>query len=136
MKCGRCGHEVAEGMRFCTNCGVRLEQGEPRQAAGEKSEYRVVFERVNKFYGMAQKFVVKVDDAEVCQLKNGETKEVRLAKGRHSVTISMLGTRSRKFVLDVNEDQHIRCYGSAAKGMTNPLLFTPIVAENRDGVRL
>lgn len=136
MKCNRCGHEIADGMRFCTQCGARLQQEEPRQTAGDKSEYRVVFERKNTLYAALQAIVVKVDNVEVCRLKNGEVKEVRLAKGTHEVTFSIFGSRSKKIVLDVNDDLFLRCYGSIAKGMTNPLLFTPVVVENKDGMRL
>lgn len=136
MKCNRCGHEIAEGMHFCTQCGARLSQEEPRQTAGDKSEYRVVFERKNALYALFQAIVVKVDHAEVCRLKNGETKEVRVARGTHEVEFSIFCTKPKKITVDVNDDLYFRCYGSVAGGLTNPLLFTPIVVENKDGMSL
>lgn len=137
MKCNHCGQDIPTGMLFCTSCGARIQPAESAKVAQDKREYRVVFERLSKFYGMAQSFAVKIDGIEVCRLRNGETKEIRLAKGTHQVVIALLGTKSKRFDLNVNGDQHIKCYASLAKGaIVNPLLFTPIMVENANGIRL
>lgn len=137
MKCSKCGHETREGMLFCTSCGARIQPEDAAVVPEDRSEYRVVFERLNRIGAIVNAFVFKIDGVAKCRLKNGESKELRLSKGKHQVEISIFLCKSKKFELDVNGDRHIKCYYSTGKGMLlNPMLFSMIAVEDEKGVRL
>ena len=137
MKCSHCGKEIQEGMQFCTACGERIQKAEKNPIEAQKNEYRVVFTRTNKIAGFCNKLIVKIDGIEKLRLNNGESKEMYLPKGDHKVQICMMMIKPRMFTLKVDRERHINCYYSPVKtAMLNPILFTPIMAEDEAGNKL
>ena len=61
MKCSKCGAELTESMKFCTNCGFKIESQEPPQknvidkqpinSAREKSFGDKLKEKANELWG-------------------------------------------------------------------------------------
>jgi len=137
MKCNHCGQELADGLRFCTRCGTKVQLAVSNAVQEAGDEFRVVFERPEQWSVRGYTFVVKVDGVEKCRLKNGEAKEVLLSRGTHQITISIIMCKSKKFTLEVNRDRRIECsYAVGKAAMLNPLLFCPIVAKGENGIKL
>lgn len=96
MFCSKCGTQIAEGAKFCHNCGIKVavDSGSPTETQNAKSVKDVDLLITFKddagldFSGMnIQKLDVDIDGKKMRKLQYGETIVCKIALGKHHIIL-------------------------------------------------
>jgi hypothetical protein len=120
MFCVKCGTQLPDGSKFCSNCGANLSPTNTTVVNAGKCLFSI--ERKKAFGGMAAKTKVYIDGNLVKELSSGETFSLELNNGKHNLycdAVMMDRTPSYEFVGDNNKISYYVSYPSLAQGMMN-----------------
>lgn len=79
MFCNKCGKELADDTKFCTNCGFEI-----------KSDIgTIVFAREKQFYGSLVPIKVFMDGVLVASLSSGKEESVPAKIGNHKIAFDL-----------------------------------------------
>ena len=81
MFCNKCGKEVEETSKFCTNCGNSLE--------GYLTKGTITFERQNQFYGVLVPIKIFIDGKLITSVAAGKSEKVRMPFGKHRIAFDI-----------------------------------------------
>ncbi len=133
--CTVCGAQNRDDNVFCSSCGQKLESGFiPNQSpiSNISSECQITFKRPQSFYGMANVFHVKVDNAISYELKNGGEVKIPMSQGQHSIEISVFAMPKKKqFTFQATNNVIFICKYNPATALT--LWATPVTVVDCNG---
>jgi hypothetical protein len=121
MFCIKCGTQLPDGSKFCSNCGASL-AGSLNENVANNGKCLFSIERKKAFGGMAAKTKVYLDGSLVKELPNGGSFSLVLNNGKHNLYCEALGmdrTQSFEFVGDNNEISYLVSYPSATQTWIN-----------------
>lgn len=81
MFCNKCGKEVEETSKFCTNCGNSLE--------GYLTKGTITFERQNQFYGVLIPIKIFIDGKLITSVAAGKSEKVSMPFGKHRIAFDI-----------------------------------------------
>jgi hypothetical protein len=119
MFCVKCGTELSDESKFCSNCGASLSKLKNTTSDGK---CLFMIERKKAFGGMAAKTKAYIDGKLVKELSSGESFSLELNNGKHNLycdAIIMDRTPSYEFVGDSNRISYHVSYPSMAQGLMN-----------------
>lgn len=163
--CGGCGAKVEEGMKFCPKCGNSLIKTEPEKVIVEQEaetlnpevktpeahatkkpesqedgsrKYRVHIYRPSSLVGCAMALRVHIDGgSKEYVLKNGESVDVSLTAGTHSIEVGMTAVlKKTKTTFTVYSDRKFTCRINLKGTASNGLLSGPAIIEDEKGKRI
>ena len=118
MFCIKCGTELPEGSKFCSNCGASIQGVSSNVSDDCKCKFSI--ERKKAFSGMAAKIKVFLDGELIKELSNGETFSVVLKNGKHNLycdAFAMNRTPSQEFVGNSNEIGYFVSFPSTTQAL-------------------
>lgn len=116
MFCSRCGGQLADGARFCTQCGqpVTAESVAPAQPRA----YTLTVARDRQWFAINPAVQVSVDGGAAQKLENGGTLRLMLTPGAHEIVLSC-GIRNRVVRLNMTGDASLRVWWNRVTGSLN-----------------
>jgi len=78
MYCNKCGKEVAEDARFCTNCGFQM-----------NNKGSIIFAREKQFYGSIVPIKIFMDGLLVATVSNGQEAKIEATIGKHKIAFDL-----------------------------------------------
>lgn len=100
MFCKYCGHELSDDSAFCSACGKSL------TAAPKSDTVKITFFRESQLYLINPPININIDGKKMLSIANGETLELDMDKGPHSVVFSQ-GFRKKTLDFTATEET---CY--------------------------
>ena len=91
MFCSKCGHEMAEGVRFCAECGQPVgEKVVPAETneVGKEETYLVEIRRRSQFTGGGVRMTFAIDDGSAQKYPVGGRDKYPLKAGKHRLKVS------------------------------------------------
>ncbi len=130
MYCPKCGNPNTEESEFCAYCG------ESMNASNSKGgTVKVVFVRQKNFVGSLVPMYIHLDKNKVATLKNGESYEMEIPCGVHSVIVDMWSATSETQINFTSNYGKIEIMVGIQMGMvTNKANILYIRDENKNNI--
>lgn len=81
MFCNKCGSEIKENNKFCTNCGNKVIKDE--------NDCYILFERMKQFYGCLVPINIYLDGNRVGSVKNNKSIKIDTSSGNHKLSFNL-----------------------------------------------
>lgn len=88
IKCPECGKEISDKAPACIHCGYPLQNQNANTGAEPETKLcEVTFIRLKKTAAAWVPCRIFVDDSEICQIGNDETKKIMIPEGLKTITL-------------------------------------------------
>ena len=81
MLCNKCGSEIKEDNKFCTNCGNKVIKDE--------NDCYILFERMKQFYGCLVPINIYLDGNRVGRVKSNKSIKIDTTYGNHKLSFNL-----------------------------------------------